>query len=139
MSTLGNRIKASRIEKKISQTELGNHIGVGKTTISNYETGYSSPDPDTLAKIADFLEVTSDFLLGLSNTKSSTTEDKEAPFLPRSFSTPEEAVKFLLEQNVIMGFGGFDINKLTDKEIIDFANELLSQLQLLSYKYKKQE
>ena len=77
--------------------------------------------------------------MGLSNTKSSTTEDKEAPFLPRSFSTPEEAVKFLLEQNVIMGFGGFDINKLTDKEIIDFANELLSQLQLLSYKYKKQE
>lgn len=55
------------------------------------------------------------------------------------FTTPEEAVKFLLEQNVIMGFGGFDVDKLSDKEKIDFAKELLSQLKLLSYKYKKQE
>jgi len=36
-----------------------------------------------------------------------------------------------------MGFGGFDINKMEDGEIVEFANELLRQLQLLSYKYKK--
>ena len=57
--------------------------------------------------------------------------------LPESFSTPEEAIKFLLEQNVIMGFGGFNIDKLSDEEKIAFANELLGQLKLLSYKYKK--
>lgn len=64
-------------------------------------------------------------------------QTKEEPQLPDSFSTPEDAVKFLLEQNVIMGFGGFDIDKLSDEEKVNFANELLGQLKLLSYKYKK--
>ena len=46
-------------------------------------------------------------------------------------------MQFILQQKVIMGFGGFDIDTLSDSEKVDFANELLQQLKLLSYKYKK--
>lgn len=53
------------------------------------------------------------------------------------FKTPQEAMKFILEQPAIMGFGGFDANKMSDEEIMEFANELLNQLKLLGYKYKK--
>ena len=65
------------------------------------------------------------------------TEKNETPTLPDSFATPEEAMQFILQQKVIMGFGGFDIDTLSDSEKVDFANELLQQLKLLSYKYKK--
>ena len=33
--------------------------------------------------------------------------------------------------------GGYDATKLSDEEIIDFANDLLQQIELISYKYKK--
>lgn len=62
-------------------------------------------------------------------------EDKEE--LPYDFDLPEEAVKFLLEKNVIMGFDGFDIDKLSSDEVVEFANSLLEHLRLLSLKYKK--
>lgn len=62
-------------------------------------------------------------------------EDKEE--LPEDFNSPEEAIEFLLEKNVIMGFGGFDVEKLSDDEKVQFAHELLEHLKLLSLKYKK--
>lgn len=46
-------------------------------------------------------------------------------------------MKFILEQPAIMGYGGFDTDKMSNEEIIEFANELLRQLKILSYKYKK--
>lgn len=53
------------------------------------------------------------------------------------FKTAQEAIQFILKQPTVMGFGGFDSIKMSDEEIIDFANELLRQIQILSYKYKK--
>lgn len=53
------------------------------------------------------------------------------------FKTPQDAMKFIIEQPIIAGFGGFEPEKMTDQEVMDFANDLLSQLKLLGYKYKK--
>lgn len=55
--TTGKRIRLLRRSKGVTQTELGQAIGVGKTTISNYETGYSSPDTETLSKMAQYFIV----------------------------------------------------------------------------------
>ena len=53
---------------KTSQETLAAAIGVTRQAISNYKTGQSSPDWETVAKIARFFKVSSDFLLGLSDT-----------------------------------------------------------------------
>ncbi|MDD2401970.1 MAG: helix-turn-helix transcriptional regulator [Clostridia bacterium] len=60
----GDRLKDLRTEKGLTQTELANIIGLKKTTISNYETGFSFPDYKTLIKLADFFKVSTDYLLG---------------------------------------------------------------------------
>lgn len=39
METLGDRIKQERLAKKMSQEELGNQIGVGKSSVSQWENG----------------------------------------------------------------------------------------------------
>jgi transcriptional regulator with XRE-family HTH domain len=78
MNNLGDRIKELRTEKKVSQTVLGKHIGVGKTTISNYETGYSMPDNETLTKIANFFNVSTDYLLGRTDIRNSADRISEA-------------------------------------------------------------
>lgn len=55
----------------------------------------------------------------------------------KEFKTAEEAIQYILKENSIAAYGGYDINKMTDDEIIEFANELLRQIELISYKYKK--
>lgn len=133
MSTLANRIKELRTERGLTQEEFGKIFGIVKSTVSLYESGKSTPDDEIKKTIAKYLNVSLDYLMGVSNLRNPYKDDKEQQ-LPDSFETPEAAIKFLLEQNVIMGFGGFDVDKLSGEEKVEFANELLGQLELLSYK-----
>jgi transcriptional regulator with XRE-family HTH domain len=73
---IGERIKSLREERKITQQELARYLGVSQKTISNYENGERSPDPDTLRKIADYFDVTVDYLLGRSNHRKLTRRDE---------------------------------------------------------------
>lgn len=63
-----------RREKNLSQKELGNKLGLAESTIGMYEQGKRQPDYETLLKIADFFEVTLDFLLGNPRGGSSVKE-----------------------------------------------------------------
>ncbi|MGJ0908891.1 helix-turn-helix domain-containing protein [Clostridium botulinum] len=58
-------------------------------------------------------------------------------FKTGEFTTPQAAMKFILEQPSIMGYGGFDTSKMSDQDIIDFANELLNIIKMLGPKYNK--
>lgn len=61
---LGERLKKLRNERKITQEELGKIVNVTKVSISGYENGNRNPDTETLQKLADFFNVSTDFLLG---------------------------------------------------------------------------
>lgn len=65
---IGKRIKVLRKLNKITQEDLGIALGLsGKSAVSNYENGHSSPDGETLSKIADYFHVSTDYLLGRTN------------------------------------------------------------------------
>ena len=53
----GERLKAVRKEKKISQRELGERLGVSQQTIAQYEKAQSTPKADTILKLANALEL----------------------------------------------------------------------------------
>ena len=57
-------LKELRIERGISQRKLGEILGVVNQTISFWETGSREPDLDSLFKIANYFNVTIDYLLG---------------------------------------------------------------------------
>ena len=61
--TLGNKIKTVRQQKKMSQNELAELSGVMQKNISRYEQDTSVPSALALKKIADALEVATDYLL----------------------------------------------------------------------------
>ena len=67
---IGKRIQQLREESNMLQAELAENLGLGRTTISNYEHAYSSPDLETLTAIAQLFHVSTDFLLGISNNRS---------------------------------------------------------------------
>lgn len=66
MNKFPQRLKELRMAKKVTQEELGQHLGFRDSTISQYESGSREPDYDTLLKIAEFFGVTTDYLLGRS-------------------------------------------------------------------------
>ncbi|MGO2892451.1 MAG: helix-turn-helix domain-containing protein [Enterococcus devriesei] len=64
-----SRLKELRTSKNLTQQQLGEKIHVSKVSISGYERGERSPDRETLTSLADFFEVSTDFLLGRENKK----------------------------------------------------------------------
>lgn len=54
-----------RKSNHMTQEELGTKLGVVKSTIANYESGYRKPDDETLIKLSTIFNVSIDYLLGL--------------------------------------------------------------------------
>lgn len=61
--TVGQRLKELRKEKKIKQKDLAKMLNTTKSAISNWETGYNTPKPDSLKDLANIFNVTVDYLL----------------------------------------------------------------------------
>ena len=58
-------IKRVRIDNNLSQDEFGKLFSIRKSTISNWELGKATPTYETLVKIANHFNVTTDYLLGI--------------------------------------------------------------------------
>ena len=136
---LGDNIRNIRKSKKISLNNLAKMSGISLGYLSDLENNkFTNPTIDKLNKIAQILEVqTTDFFNDDSNENSSFEVKEVSSSYATEFKTAEAAMQFILKQPSIMGYGGFDVNKLSEKEIVQFANELLNQLQLLGLKYRK--
>ncbi len=65
METFGQRLKAFREEKNITQEQLAETIGYGKSTVSFWENDLKVPSITVIIKIAKHYKVSADYLLGL--------------------------------------------------------------------------
>lgn len=64
MKTIGESIRDKRKALKITQTKLGDKIGVRRDTISCWERGLYYPNALAICDLADVFECTADELLG---------------------------------------------------------------------------
>ncbi|NLJ94040.1 MAG: helix-turn-helix transcriptional regulator [Clostridiaceae bacterium] len=60
----GMRLKALRVQKNLSQKELSDDLEIGRPTITQYETGSKNPSLKMVIKIADYFDVSVDYLIG---------------------------------------------------------------------------
>ena len=74
-----DRIKQARTKKGLSQSKLAKAIGVHVTNISRYERGENRPTSEVLTKLANELDVTSDFLMdgSMDDKAQGSISDKE--------------------------------------------------------------
>ena len=63
------RLKALREDNDITQTELAKAVNVTQRNISFYETGANEPDIKTIIALARFFNVTTDYILGISDKR----------------------------------------------------------------------
>ncbi|QKS71942.1 helix-turn-helix transcriptional regulator [Paenalkalicoccus suaedae] len=64
---LGQRLQYLRSNRKKTQEDIAKIIGITRPAYTAYEKGKRKPDYDTLTKIAEFYDVSTDYLLGRVN------------------------------------------------------------------------
>ena len=64
MTTFSERLKELRTGRRISQERLAKQLNYGYTAIANYESGRNEPSIADLCRIADFFDVSVDYLIG---------------------------------------------------------------------------
>ncbi|CUB58367.1 helix-turn-helix transcriptional regulator [Bacillus cereus] len=94
-----DRLRQLRKERKLTQTELGQAIGVTAGSVSKFETGFKPPSRETVERAADFLEVPVDYLLGRSNSREfdADIDNKYHDLKSRLQQLPEEHQEIVLQ------------------------------------------
>lgn len=98
MTAIGKNIKKLRKSKNLTQEEFGKLFGIVKSTVSMYESGKSTPDDELKKKIANYFDVTLDYLMGVSNIKNPYKEENSLNYIKLDVKDlPEEAIKQIEE------------------------------------------
>jgi transcriptional regulator with XRE-family HTH domain len=64
-------IRNLRIDRGFTQKQIGEHLGISQNTYSQYEIGVLNYPVDVVIKLAEFYDVSTDYLLGLTEEKKS--------------------------------------------------------------------
>lgn len=70
MVNMGEKLKSLRIEKNLTQKQVADRIGLAISAVSSYESGTRYPSYDVLVKLARIFHVSTDYLLGITNTRN---------------------------------------------------------------------
>ncbi len=108
---IGENIKKFRLEKKLTQVQLGKLIGVAGATVTRYENGKIIPDFEMMDKISEALDITPIQLVGWNGMRS----------IPHK-SEIEEIINNHLNK---IKFPVHGMRKTWSKEIFDSINEYL--------------
>lgn len=103
---LTKRLK--NLRGKTTQEEVAGRIGISRARYSHYENGRSEPDTETLNKLADYYDVSVDYLLGRTDDPNETLNNKG------SNSNSLDEINKLVKEYGIEQFGFFDIEKWKD-------------------------
>lgn len=96
-ATLGERIKYARTNLSMKQDDLADKLSIDRTLLPKYENGKRPLYADTLKRIAETLNVSTDYLLGLTDFES---PDIDEIAINKQTGLTLEAIKILKELNI---------------------------------------
>lgn len=71
---ISDRLKALRQEKDLLQKDIANYLNISTSAYGFYEQGKRTPDTQIIKKLADFFNVSVDYLLGKTDIRESAEE-----------------------------------------------------------------
>lgn len=113
-------------KNNLTMKELGEKVGKTESAVSYWISGKSLPRMGTVQQLADLFSITTDEMVYGDNSQN-----------VKDFSTVEEAMQYILRMPVVSAYGGYDLEKMSDEEIIQFANKLTGVFKMLAEEYKK--
>lgn len=67
---MGEKLKSLRLEKKLTQKQVADRIGLAISAVSSYESGSRYPSYEVLVQLARIFHVTTDYLLGMTDKRN---------------------------------------------------------------------
>ena len=121
--TFGERLAELRKKQGLSQNDLANKLNISKSTLAMYETDKRQPNFEMQTKIADYFEVSIDYLLGREGT---------------SFAAPKIVTELadIVKEHGIESMGFFDIGKWKDLSSEDI-DEIRRHFEWIAQKAKE--
>jgi transcriptional regulator with XRE-family HTH domain len=127
VATFGERFKELRKNKGYTQAALANILHLNKSSISRYEKDLQLPEASSLSRIAEFFEVSIDYLMGSSGEE----ENKQEILIPKEYSdkykvTSRDKKQYLQELKKINEsfFMNDEFDEDDKKEILDTIAEM---------------
>ena len=118
---MGEKIRKLREEKEMTLEELGNKVGVGKSTVRKWETGMiANMKRDKIAKVAKALDVSPAYLMGWDEHED---DDKQVYYLNQEAAELAQELFERPEMRVL-----FDASRKATKEDIEQVADILKKL-----------
>ncbi|MFP4372460.1 MAG: HD domain-containing phosphohydrolase [Halanaerobium sp.] len=134
MQEFSSRLKKIRKSRKLSQKDLAEDLGYARTTIANYEQNTRIPSLETILEIADYFNISLDYLLGrtkIKNTFQDLILDKiQTPVL---LIEPESA-KIIDFNKAALNYYNYTKSELNYKSIFEINK---SSKEIINNKIKK--
>lgn len=116
-NTFGSRLKALRLSKNLTQEKFANIFYLNKSSISKYEKDKNLPENQLLIKIADFFDVSVDYLL------CRTSQQKLLPSNPKPMSGEEFLSSYVFSEEETEAFAAYfsfpdDLKKEDRKSVV---------------------
>mgnify|MGYP000972928953 FL=1 len=126
---MDNKVRELRIQTKKTMKELSKETGIGLSTISNYENGYSNPKKKNAQILAEYFGVSIPYLLGLDDN----------PVLVNPGSTKEIFKGFAKGKENEINDLIFELNliQINKKELLEQYLTLDSQEKYILHKIKE--
>lgn len=120
-TNIGTKIQKLRESLNLTQKELADKVGITDATLSRYENNKREPKAEILARMAKVLNVTTDYLIGRTDNKSSkvytTTLDNHTYTIEIDKGVQREITQDELNLMIKkLKAVGFDVNKLLEDE-----------------------
>lgn len=146
MSTFSKRLKNLRKDKRLTQKQLGELLFIDDTSISKYENEKAMPENELLQRIADFFEVSVDYLLGRIDDQSPPTRESKPELTKKEqLDIEKEALQMIknIDSADVIEFCGTPADD-DDKEFLRMAYErflsdvrVYNKMKYTPKKYKK--
>ena len=124
----GDRLKRLRENKKLSQQQLADKLNINRSTYARYELNKTQPDYETLQKLAEFYNVSIDYILTGVDTKL--TEKDE-----RDIAKRMEKIKQDLAADGGLSFYGEPLSEEAKQSLLEAMEFAVRQAQRINKKY----
>ncbi len=132
------RLKQLRTEKNYTQQDLADLTGLSKPTISRFESNKKTPSRESVTKIAKVFNVSTDYLLGLSEQKNKDVIKDEEAFTEKDKKDigkrMEEIRKDLTDTDGLM-FSGEPLSEEALDSLMDAMEYIVKHTQKINKKY----
>lgn len=131
--SIGDRIKQKRKENRITQSELGHLVSVSSQVISNWERGYTHPNHDDVARLAEALDCSTEYLHGrkLEQEKPQKLTEKDEKDIAKRM---DQIRKDLTSEDGLL-FNGEPMSEEAVESFLEAMEYAVRQTQRINKKY----